>query len=90
LNTLFDSGRPILNFIFSEDGEQVYYVSTDGRLYCYDLPFGTSPSHCNNTNLGPASGMTTITSRPNQLTWKNSNELLINPRNGEIYIYNVP
>jgi Bacterial Ig-like domain len=90
LNTLFDAGRPILNFIFSEDGEQVYYVSTDGRLYCYDLPSGTSPSHCNNTNLGPATGMTTITSRPNQLTWKSSNELLINPRNGEIYIYNVP
>lgn len=90
LHTLFDAGRIIRNFIFSEDKEQVYYVSSDGKLYCYDLMGGTAPAHCTNTDLGPVSGLSIITSRPNQLTWKSSNELLINTRSGEIYQYTIP
>ena len=90
LHTLFDAGRPIRNFIFSEDKEQVYYISSDWKLYCHDLQ-GIAPAHCTNTELGPKStDMALITHRPNQLTWKSSTELLINPRSGEIYQYTVP
>ena len=90
LTTLIDAGREIRNFIFSEDGDQVYYISSDGKLYCKDVDGVTPPAHCNNTDLGPASGLSIITSRPNQLTWKSSTELLINSRSGEIYLYKVP
>lgn len=69
LGTLSDqSGTPI-NFgrsvgIFrysyvdgtSEQIDKIYYVSGDGRLYCYKVSTGTD-SKCNNTSLGPSSSI---------------------------------
>jgi hypothetical protein len=90
LGTLFDAGRAVRNFIFSENGEQVYYVGGDQLLYCYDLPGNSSPSHCDNTSLGPNAGFKTIIPEANQLTWKSATELLINNGQGEIYVYKTP
>lgn len=90
LGTLFTVSRNIRSFIFSLDQEQVYYVSSNGLLYCYDLPGGTAPAHCNDTSLGPFTGFSTISTQGNQMTWKSATELLINNATGEIYLFTVP
>lgn len=90
LGTLTDLGRTVRNFIFSTDKKQLYYIGSDGRLYCYDLPGDTSPAHCNNSSLGPSNGLSTISTQGDQMTWKSSNELLINNAKSEVLLFKVP
>lgn len=91
LSTIFTATATIQNFIVSQDQTQVFYLM-GGKLYCHDIP--TTPSHtakswCNDSNLGPPTGMTTITKAPNQMTWMDSTSLLISTGAGEIYQYNL-
>lgn len=87
LSTLFSTGTAaISNFFFSEDKSMIFYLKS-GYLYCHDLSSGKA--WCNDTSLGPPSGMNPITSISNQFTWKDSSTLLISNGKGEIYSYTL-
>lgn len=86
LVTLLTADRDIKNYIFSEDGTQLFYVS-GGELYCYDISSGAE--WCDDTSLGPEAGMLSISNGPNQMTWKDSSTLLISTFRGMIYQYNI-
>jgi hypothetical protein len=88
LTTLFTAGGNIFNFIFSPDGSQVFYVRSNGLLYCHDLSSGKA--WCNDTSLGPPSPLSSIVGGANQLTWENSTSLLISSYRGYIYRYALP
>ncbi len=87
LGTLFTASEQIKNFIFSEDGTQIFYVNSSGKLVCFDN--GSGKAWCNGTALGPTEGMSSIISGPNQLTWKDATTLLISNYGGLIYQYNL-
>jgi len=91
LSTLFTASSTIANFILSMDNSQVFYVM-GGRLYCHAISAGGVKSWCNDTSLGPTTGLSTIAKGPNQLTWKDSQTLLINTYStpAEIYQYDLP
>lgn len=86
LGTLLTATRTIFNFIFSEDGSQLFYISS-GKLYCKDISSGKA--WCDERVLGPTLGMEIISNGPNQLTWKDSNTLLISTYSGMIYQYTI-
>ena len=87
LESAFDAGRTIYNFIFSEDKKQFFFIDASGNLYCKDISSGKA--WCNNTSLGPSTGLAKIAKGPNQLTWKDATTLLISNYKGQIYQYNL-
>ena len=87
LTTVFTASGAIANFILSLDQSQVFYTHGN-RLYCHTLT-GTAKSWCNDTSLGPPTGMNTLGTIGNQFTWKNSETLLISDNQGDIYEYNL-
>lgn len=91
LTTIATTGGTVQNFIISLDKTQVFYIRS-GALYCAPITAGGIKTWCNNTSLGPPTGLSTITKGPNQMTWKDSSTLLINTYTtpSEIYQYDVP
>lgn len=88
LQTLFSpSAGSIYNFIFSEDGSQLFYLDGSGKLRCYDISSGKL--WCDERELGPISGMESIARGANQLAWKNSTTLLISNYRGLVYQYEL-
>ena len=87
LTTVFTAATTISNFILSLDQSQAFYTMS-GRLYCHTLT-GTAKSWCNDTSLGPPTGMNTIGTGGNQFTWKNSSALIISDYYGDIYEYDL-
>ncbi len=83
-----DSSKRIKNFIFNDDKSMIFYLM-DGELHCHNL---TSPNAwCNNTGLYPfKSSMGPINSCGNQMTWKDSQTLLISNCKGEVLQYILP
>lgn len=91
LNDLYefpDTEKNINNFIFKEDGSQVFYL-LQGELYCHDISSGKV--WCNDTSLYPfKQAIGRINSCGNQLTWMNENTLLISTCLGEVLKYTLP
>lgn len=88
LHTLDDSfGRRVLNWTFTMDKSKIFYISS-GKLFCKNIT--SADAWCDNSDLGPASGLSSLADGPNQLTWKNSTTLLISNYKGEIYQYKLP
>jgi len=89
LGTLFTqpNGYNIYNFIFHPGNDQVFYMASDGKLHCHDISSGKS--WCDDSALGPASGMSGIGRGPNQFTWRDSSHLLISTYSGYIYEYTL-
>lgn len=91
LNDLYefpDSEKNINNFIFKEDGSQVFYL-VQGELYCHDISSGKS--WCNDSSVYPfKQSMGRINSCGNQLTWMDENTLLISTCLGEVLKYTLP
>ncbi len=87
LSTLHDFGVSLSNFIFKEDLSMIFYLRSDGKLYCHDLTSGKA--WCNDSVLGPATGLATISRGPNQFTWYDANTLLISNYKGLIYKYTL-
>lgn len=86
LGTLFVAATIVKNFIFSTDNSMVFYL--DGtKLRCRNLTSGNA--WCNDTPLGPSTGMENLSLRANQLTWKNPTTLLISS-GGQIFQYTLP
>lgn len=77
----------INNFIFTPSKDQVYYLK-GGYLYCHNLT--AASTWCNDTVLGPVTGLGSISNLANQMTWLDDRSLLISTFNGEIYRYNLP
>ncbi len=79
-----------LNFIFSIDNTQVWYIRSNGFLYCHDISSGKA--WCDDvTNYYPYSANLGAISRgPNQMTWKDSSTLLISTFNGDILQFTPP
>ncbi len=88
LTTVFTAGGTIQNFIVNLDQSQVYYARS-GLLYCHALTPAGVKTWCNDSNLGPSTGLSTIASTPNQYTWKDANTLLISS-GAQIYQFNIP
>lgn len=89
LGTLLTASGAIDNFSFRPDGKQVFYVlQSSGKLRCHDL--GSGASWCDDTDLGPPSGLSTLGYGPNALTWKSASELLVSTYRGEIYLHALP
>lgn len=89
LVTVFTASGAIQNFILSMDSSQVFYTRSGG-LYCRALTSAGIRSWCNDSRLGPSTGLAGITKGPNQLTWKDATTLLVNNYTGEIYQFNLP
>jgi hypothetical protein len=89
LNTLFTAPGTVSNFIVSLDGTQVFYTLS-GYLRCHALSSGGVKTWCNDSVLGPTTGLSTISKNANQLTWKDSQTLLISTQGGTILEYDVP
>jgi hypothetical protein len=87
LTTLFTASLVVGGFILSLDGTQLFYLMEDGRLYCHDR--GSGAAWCNDTALGPPSGMAPAANAPNQLAWMDAANLLVNTSRGEIYLYRL-
>lgn len=88
IHTLFSSSSAVGNFILNHDNSTLYYIR-GGRLFCRNIT--SSRPECNDTTfLGPVTGAPTISSGPNQLTWKDDNTLLISTYTGYIYQYDLP
>lgn len=91
LTTLVSSAGTIQNFILTLDKSQVFYIRSNS-LFCAPLTAGGIKTWCNNSNLGPPTGLSNIIKGPNQMTWKDSTTLLINTYTtpAEIYQYDLP
>jgi hypothetical protein len=90
LHTLFTGPSAIGNFIFSEDKGKLFYVMK-GQLYCRQVHDAEGPDWCNDSApLGPPSGLATIASAPDQLTWKDDRTLLISNFRGDVYEFEFP
>jgi hypothetical protein len=89
LNTqlILSAGQSFINFIISLDGTKIFYIRENGRLYCHNIS-GVEPK-CNNTTFfNPTGAMTfTVTSGPNQMTWKSDTELLLSDYSGQIFLF---
>lgn len=84
---LTGNSQSLWNFTFRPDGSSIFYIRDDGKLYCKTL--GTAPASCNDTSLGPSTGLPTLGRGTNQLTWKDNNTLLVT--NGSIIMeYSIP
>jgi len=86
LGTLFIGAAAINNFIFKEDMSQLFYIM-GGKLYCHDISSGKA--WCNDTDLGPTSGLGSISRGANQFTWADSGHLLISNYQGLILKYKL-
>lgn len=81
--------QEVRNFIFNIEKSRIYYLLSDGQLYCYSL--SGSESSCDGTSLYPyADRMGKINACSNQLTWKDSKTLLISNCQGEVLQYSLP
>ena len=90
LHTLVDLslGGDVNNFTFRPTGDMLFYSRNDGQLYCYDLSSGAP--WCDDTPLGPPTGLRPIRRGANQFTWVDSQTLLISNYQGEVYQYSLP
>jgi hypothetical protein len=92
-NVLDATPYQMRNFIFTLDGNQVYFVAAGGAspgLHCMNAPGGSSPrASCNNTALGPPPSLGTLVDGPNQLTWLDANTLLVSDYQYTIYEYTL-
>lgn len=77
----------INSFIFTPSKDQVFYIK-GGYLYCHNLT--ATSTWCNDSLLGPSTGLSSIGTVANQMTWLNDRSLLISTNGGEIYQYNLP
>ena len=67
--------------------DRIYYIS-GGGLYCKIID-GAASANCNNTRIGPPSGMKTLSSEI--LTQDSSGNLyLVNSNNNQVYKFNPP
>ncbi|GEM_PF-5248867 len=83
-----DADKNINNFIFKEDGSQVFYLA-QGELYCHDISSGKT--WCNDTSLYPfKQAMGPINACGNQLTWMSETSLLISTCRGEVFKWTLP
>lgn len=91
LNNLFEfleTDKNVNNFIFREDGSQVFYL-VQGELYCHDI--SSNKPWCNDTSLYPfRETMGSINACGNQLTWMNDDTLLISTCLGEVLKWTLP
>lgn len=87
LRDLFTVAGTITNFIFTPSKDQVFYLKGN-YLYCHNLT--ATSSWCNDSLLGPITGLGAISVLTNQMTWLDDRSLLISNFNGEILRYNLP
>jgi hypothetical protein len=83
-----DSTKRIKNFILNDDRSMIFYLM-DEQLHCHNL--SSSNTWCNNSSLYPYKvSMGSIYSCGNQMTWKDSQTLLISNCKGEVFQYTLP
>lgn len=72
-------GRAIRAFNFSPDNNRIYYLSTDGKLYCKWIGVAAAPTNCSNTSLGPGTGfsISTTVTIPNRIVFPADGTILI-------------
>ena len=91
LTTVFTAASNIRYFILTADQSQVFYtLESDGLLRCHALTSAGTKTWCADGTLGPTTGLGTIPKGPNQMTWKDSNTLLVNNYSGLIFQYSIP
>ncbi len=92
LRTVFTTtGAWIEGFTVSPNNKYIVYTM-GSRLYCHAINVVDESAICKNNpashiNLGPPTGLTTISRGPNQFTWKDDLTLYVSTYQGEIYEY---